>query len=1144
MANTNFRFLESEWLELFKYAVKAESMCLPEPDLSALFCRITLEKAIHWMFENDPDLEMPYDTSLANLMNNWAFGNRLPGQIRDSLHLVRKIGNLAAHGQEIAKKQSEQALLILYDFLAWFAGAYGKIEFKKPRFNFSLISEALPTSVQLTEDKSLLKTQMEELSKREMELSSARSRIDELKKENEALSEQIRNRRKAVTETGPVSYSEEETRKLLIDLTIAEAGWKIHNNTGHKSQCVREYPVTGMPNETGYGFVDYVLWGENGLPLAVIEAKKTIHNPEKGKHQAELYADCIEKATGQRPVIFYTNGFETRIWDDTFYPPRKIYGFYSRDELQLAVGRRTERQDIRTIPVNRSISERYYQVEAIRRVTEHFCADRKPTGISGSYRRALLVMATGSGKTRNIIALVDILVKAGWVSKVLFLADRNALVKQAKDAFNEHLPSLSTVNLCKNKEEKNNRIVLSTYPTMLNLIDSARNDEGRFYTPGHFDLIIIDEAHRSVYQKYGAIFDYFDSLLVGLTATPKDEVDRDTYKLFELPKYDPTYYYSLEQAVKDKFLVPPVAMSVPLKFVREGIKYHDLAEEEKSEYEDLFYDEETGYMPDEIGASSLNAWLFNADTVRKVLAHLLKHGLKVEGGDKLGKTIIFAKNHKHAEYVQKLFYKEFPGYGGAFLDVIDNYADYSQDLIDRFKDSAKFPQVAVSVDMLDTGIDVPEIVNLVFFKPVRSYSKFWQMIGRGTRLCKGLFGPGNDKKNFYIFDLCENFEFFETVINQKDSGITESISQRIFTRRLRMLQAIAVMDNYDYEKHAPFRELLLNHIQLEISRIDPESFIVKPYMKQLLAYRNRDKLNNLNDHEIEEIEQTLVQLLQPVEGDEPARRFDLLMVNLMHAKISRLPSEARLTDELAGIARELLKKKNIKDIALKESIIKPLIDREYLRSLDPASLENVRIELRDLAIYAEGRAGNIVYSDFEDYLDEGGVGFKDIIKPYEDMEAYRFRVEHFLKEHINHLTISKLRTNKPLTSDELNELERLIFDQGALGTKEKFQEAFGVDHPISFFVRKIVGLDSFAAKQEFSELLGAVPISATQIKFINKLIDHLTINGIIEKAMLVQPPFTDINDKGVFGVFSDDQVGKIVSIIDRINGNAERVMVG
>jgi len=1142
--NSNFRFLESEWQDLLKYAMKAESMCLSEPDVSALFSRITLEKAIHWMFENDPGLEMPFDTSLANLMNNWSFGNRIPINLRDSLHLVRKIGNNAAHGQEISRKQSEQSLLILFDFLAFFAGSYSKVPVKKQRFNFTFISEVKSITAQLIEDKNLVNSQIEELGKKEKELSSLRAKIGELKKQNEELSIQIQARYKATTESGTISYSEEETRILLIDINIAEAGWKIHNNTGLKSNCVREFPVKGMPNETGEGYVDYVLWGENGLPLAVIEAKKTIHSPEKGKHQAELYADCLERMTGQRPVIFYSNGFETRIWDDTFYPPRNINGFYSREELQLAVNRRKERSDIRKIPVNRNISERYYQEEAIRRVTEHFCSDKKPAGISGSYRKSLLVMATGSGKTRTVIALVDILVKAGWVSKVLFLADRNALVKQAKNVFNEHLPMLSTVDLTKNKEDKNSRIVLSTYPTMLNLIDSAKGEDGRFYTPGHFDLIIIDEAHRSVYQKYMAIFDYFDSLLIGLTATPKDEVDRDTYKLFELPKYDPTYYYELEQAVKDKFLVPPVGMSVPLKFVREGIKYHDLAEDEKSEYEDLFYDEESDSMPEVISSNALNAWLFNADTVRKVLSHLLKHGIKVEGGDKLGKTIIFAKNHKHAEFIRNLFHKEFPQYGGSFLEVIDNYADYAQDLIDKFSDSKKLPQIAVSVDMLDTGIDIPEIVNLVFFKPVRSYSKFWQMIGRGTRLCPDLFGPGADKQNFCIFDLCENFEFFETNINKKESGITESVSQRIFTRRLRMLQSIANMNPADYEKHSGFREALLNLTQIEICRIDNESFTVKPYMKQLITYRTRDKLNNLNTQDIEEIELTLVNLLPPIEGDEPARRFDLLMVNLMHAKIGKLPNERMLIEDLAGIASELLKKRNIRDIAIKESVIRPLTEPEYIRTLDPLNLENLRVELRDLAVYAESRVGNIYYSDFEDTLDESKVELKELLKPYENMDAYRFRVEHFLKEHLNHLTISKLRTNKPLTSDELNELERLIFDQGELGTKEKFQVAFGEDHPISFFVRKIVGLDSAAAKQEFSEFLSASPASATQIKFINKLIDHLTVNGVIEKAMLVQPPFTDINDMGVFGLFSDDQVGKIISIIDKINWNAERVMAG
>lgn len=1140
---SNFQFLQAEWEELYRSAEKAEILSFTEPTLSALISRITLEKAIHWMFENDPGLKMPFDTSLASLMSDWNFSNRLPKNVQESVHLVRKIGNFAAHGREIAQNQSKQALLILYDFLAFFASSYSKEEPDKLKFNLSLIPKNSQPGFFFASENGKAKEQLDALVKKEQELSELRFRIDELKKKNEALAFRISQRQKS-TATGTVSYSEEETRIILIDINISEAGWKIHNNIGHRNQCVREYPVLGMPSDSGDGFVDYVLWGENGLPLAVIEAKKTIHNPEKGKHQAELYADCLETMTGQRPVIFYTNGFETRIWDDTFYPPRKVQGFYSKDELHLLIDRRRERLDIRTVPVNKDISGRYFQEEAIRRVTEHFCSGKKPSGFTGSFRKSLLVMATGTGKTRTAIALVDLLVKAGWVSRVLFLADRNALVRQAKNAFNEHLPSLSTVDLTKNKEEKNNRIVLSTYPTIMNLIDSNRNEDGRFYTIGHFDLIILDEAHRSVYQKYRAIFEYFDSMIVGLTATPKDDVDRDTYKLFDLPKREPTYYYELDKAVKDKVLVPPVEIRVPTKFILEGIKYHDLSEEEKAEYEELFYDEETEYLPEEISSTALNNWLFNADTVRKVLDHLLKNGLKLENGDKLGKTIIFAKNHKHATFIQSIFYKEFPALGGSFLEVIDNYADYALNLLDNFSELKKMPQIAVSVDMLDTGIDIPEIVNLVFFKPVRSHSKFWQMIGRGTRLCPDLFGKGKDKQNFYIFDVCSNFEFFETTIAKEESGLTESISQRIFSRRLRLLQSIRNADLAVFEHYQNFREILLNLLQIELSRIDSESFASKPYLKQLYTYRNREKLNNLNNSDAEEINQTLIQLLQPLEGDEPARRFDLLIINLMIAKFEKLPGEQKLISDLIFIAQELLKKRSIRDIILKEDIIRPITEKDFLKNIDLPALEEIRVSLRDLAFYAEGSSGMIYYSDFEDELETDPAWGKDPVYRYEDMDAYKNKVEQFLKEHANHLTISKLRLNKALTTAELEELEKLIFEKGHIGTKEKFQEVFGQKQPISFFVRSIVGLETATARQEFSEFLSTAPMTATQIKFIDIIIDHLSYNGIIEKALLVQPPFTDISDKGVFGVFSDEQVGKIISIIDRINGNAENVMAG
>lgn len=1141
---SNFLFLHSDWPDIYRSAEKAERLCFAEPSLSAMQSRISLELAVHWMFENDPGLRMPFDTSLASLMNDWDFSNRLSEKIRESLHLVRKIGNFAAHGREIAQNQAKQSLLILYDFLRFFSSTYGREEAGKLRFNSAYLPEVPWTGFTSTTEKTFAHDKLAELSGREKELSEQRFDIEEEKKKNEALALRISQRIKLTAVSETISFSEAETRILLIDINIADAGWKIHNNIGHKSQCTREYPVIGMPGESGDGYVDYVLWGENGLPLAVIEAKKTIYSPEKGKHQAELYANCLEEMTGQRPVIFYTNGYETRIWDNLFYSPRSVSGFYSREELQLLIDRRNSRKDIRTIPVNKAISDRYYQEEAIRRVMEHFCSDRKPSGFIGSYRKSLLVMATGTGKTRTAIALVDLLVKAGWVSRVLFLADRNALVRQAQNVFKDHLHSLSTVDLTRNKEEKGNRIVLSTYPTMMNLIDSSKADEGRFYTIGHFDLIIIDEAHRSVYQKYKAIFEYFDAMFVGLTATPKDEVDRDTYRLFDLPKREPTFYYELDQAVRDKVLVPPIEMRVPTKFVLEGIKYHDLSEEEKAEYEELFYDDVSETMPEVIGSTALNSWLFNADTVRKVIDHLLKNGQKVEDGDKLGKTIIFAKNHRHAEFIQKLFYKEFPAYGGSFLEVIDNYSDYALDLIDKFSDKKKLPQIAVSVDMLDTGIDIPEIVNLVFFKQVRSHSKFWQMIGRGTRLCPSLFGTGKDKKNFYIFDVCDNFAFFETTISKEESGITESISQRIFNRRLRLYQSIRNATLTLFEKYEKFREIILNLIQIELSRIDADSFASRPYLRQLHAYHNRERLSNLNNQDVEEICDTLTPLLPPLEGDEAARRFDLLIINLSIAKFEKLPGEMRLSNDLVYIARELLKKRNIRCISLKKDIIRPVSDFDYVRKMDLPDLEDIRVALRDLASYAEGSTGNIYYTDFEDELEAGEGSGTEPIFGYVDMDAYKLKVENFLKEHTNHLTISKLRSNKSITSAELEELEKLIFEQGHLGTKEKFKEVFGQEHPISYFVRSIVGLEASVARQEFSEFLKAAPMTATQIKFIDIIIEHLSVNGIIEKALLVQPPFTDINDKGIFGIFSDDQVGKIISIIDSINNNAEKLMVG
>jgi len=393
-------------------------------------------------------------------------------------------------------------------------------------------------------------------------------------------------------------------------------------------------------------------------------------------------------------------------------------------------------------------------------------------------------MATGAGKTRTVIALADVWMRANWAKRVLFLADRVALVNQAVNAFKAHLPDSAPVNLVTDKHTEG-RVYVSTYPTMMGLIDEAFDGQRRFGM-GHFDLIVIDEAHRSVYQKYRAIFDYFDALLVGLTTTPKDEIDKNTYGLFDLETGVPTDAYGLKEAVADGHLVPPVAISVPLKFQRQGIKYDDLPEDEKEAWDALGWSED-GTVPTEVDPAELNKWLFNIDTVDRALALLMTQGQKVAGGDRLGKTIASAKNSDHADFIADRFNVNHPQYKGHFARVVTYKTEYAQSIIDDFSAKEKMPHIAVSVDMLDTDIDVPEVVNLVFFKVVRSKTKFWQMLGRGTLLCKDLFGPSEHKQNFFVVDFCQNLEFFSQNPATSDGASSETLSSRFFNGRLKMI---------------------------------------------------------------------------------------------------------------------------------------------------------------------------------------------------------------------------------------------------------------------------------------------------------------------------------------------------------------------
>ena len=768
---SHFGFLQAEWPVIFEATAKAELLVHADPRTACFYARRALELAVAWAYKHDSLLRLPYQDNLGALIHEPTFKAVAGEAVFSKARVINTLGNQAVHSHRpIQESDALSALRELFHVGYWLARSYARGAKPTPGLAFDV--NALPKATPLP------KQTIDQLQKLEAGLRERDEKLSALLADKTALDEELKQLRAEVAEAKKAAaaqpdthdYSEAQTRDYFIDLLLKEAGWPLDQPLD------REFEVAGMPNAQGKGFVDYVLWGDDGKPLGLVEAKRTRRDPRVGQQQAKLYADCLEKQFGQRPLIFYSNGYDHWLWDDVNYPPRQVQGFYKKVELDLVIQRRVSRKSLAAAEINPQIVERYYQTRSIRRIGEAFERDHD--------RKALVVMATGAGKTRTVIALADLLMRCNWAKRILFLADRVALVRQAVNAFKKHLPDSSPVNLVTEKDAEG-RIFVSTYPTMMGLIDDTKDGLRRFGV-GHFDLVIIDEAHRSVFQKYRAIFDYFDSLLVGLTATPKDEVDRNTYSLFDLENGVPTDAYGLEEAVKDGFLVPPKAVSVPLRFEREGINYDELSEEEKEQWDALEWDED-GEVPDRVEAEAVNKWLFNKDTVDKVLAHLMTRGLTVAGGDRLGKTILFAKNQAHADFIADRFNINYPHYKGEFARVITFRTEYAQSLIDNFSSKDKAPHLALSVDMLDTGIDIPEVVNLVFFKLVRSKTKFWQMLGRGTRLCPDLFGPGQHKQFFYLFDYCQNLEFFSQNPETTEGALSQSLGKRLFKGRLELI---------------------------------------------------------------------------------------------------------------------------------------------------------------------------------------------------------------------------------------------------------------------------------------------------------------------------------------------------------------------
>jgi len=1098
---TNFDFLtQDKRFEAFSgAAVAAENIFAIDTASCIMTCRRALELGVKWLYSVDSSLVRPYEDTLSALIYTDEFRNLVKEDLFNRIKYIQKVGNNATHSSRyITKGQALFALENLFYFMDFIAFHYGE-KYQKHTFNRDLVGKqpapAMPPVV-------------------------AEVSLDTLLASNKTVAPELTKQREAKESTYvavPIDPTEAETRKAYIDVMLTDGGWIQGKNWQN------EVPIEQMPNASGEGFADYVLYGDDGRPLAVVEAKKTSVDPAQGRQQAKLYADDLERRYGRRPVIFLTNGYDTRIWVDQKggYPERKVSSIYGKRDLEKLFALLEQKQPLNHILIDANITNRYYQKEAIKAVCETF-GDR-------NRRRALLVMATGSGKTRTVISLVKTLMDKGWIRNFLFLADRTALVNQAIRAFVNLLPSVTVTNLCESKPDFKARGIFSTYPTMMNCIDESEDSDGnKLFTCGHFDLIIVDEAHRSIYKKYQSIFNYFDGLMVGLTATPKSDIDRNTYDIFGLEEGIPTYGYELAQAVKDKFLVDYKTFETKLKFLHEGIVYNDLSESEKQEYEEKFADEE-GNVPEKIGGSALNEWVFNKNTIVQVLNDLMTKGLKVGYGTQVGKTIIFAKNHLHAEKILTVFNEEYPDFPAGFCRVIDNYTNYAQSLIDDFSNARKMPQIAISVDMLDTGIDIPEILNLVFFKKVMSKAKFWQMIGRGTRLCPGLL-DGEDKNGFYIFDYCSNFEFFQTA-RQDTGNVAVSLQEQLFKLKLELAQKLQDL-SLQNDFFTTWRSELVEAVHKSIMRLNRNNFAVRQHLQVLDRFTPKESFRQLTESDVYALSTELAPLVLPEQDDFEALRFDSLLYGIELAKL-RGTSCMRAYKDLIKRVEGLVSCGNIPEVLAQKEIIERILHSDYLTRAELPDLEDIRKKLRDIMRFVPLTARTRYDTNFKDCVtgyNEDGFHPDSI-----ELENYKRKAEHFLRENRHLPAIAKLTTNEPLSEQDIKDLEDILWSK--LGTKDNYKQDVG-DMPLGEFVRATLGLDIQSINEAFSKFIDENNLNSQQIYFVKRIKEYIAQNGVLKDMSILQrTPFTDMGS--VVDLFPNITVwNNIYSAIQSINQNA------
>ena len=1128
MQSHNFEFLRKYHPELADLAGFAESYSFTDPVSALVKLRTYAEYLVKALFAHHR-LELNFQSNLIDLLTDDSFRSITPSVVQDKLHLLRIKGNKAAHGTLPKEEEAyvPDCVQEAFDLGRWFIlSTKGAPAIESARWK-PLTQEASDPTAQLkTQNKAQLKKLAEQealMAKLLADLEAARAKAETTGKSETETFELLKQAQQAAS---TLDFSEEETRFKLIDAQLAAVGWEVGARGQNTAAVEQERKVSHQPTSSGVGYIDYVLKDSNsGKILAVVEAKKTAEDAEKGKIQAKYYADGVEKESGHRPIIFYTNGYEIYIWNDAKgEPPRSLFGFYSRDSLEYELYQIANRETVLgALNPKEAIVDRLYQIEAIKRVAEHFDARR---------RKALLIQATGTGKTRVAIALSEVMVRANWAKRVLFLCDRRELRKQAKDAFEEHMPGEPRVYVnSKSGNDQKQRIYLATYPAMMKCFQN--------FDVGFFDLVIADESHRSIYNRYRDLFRYFDAYQVGLTATPLKFIFRNTYKLFECENGDPTFNYEYEDAIEHNppYLCPFKVVKHTTKFLREGIKYKQLNKAQQEQMDEQVADSElVDYDKEQVSRQ-----VFNRDTDRAIIRNLMENGLRGPDGTRVGKTIVFARNHKHAKQLVAVFDECYPQYGGDFCLRIDNYEPRAEQLIDDFKttDGSKNLTIAVSVDMLDTGIDVPSLVNLVFAKPVKSYAKFWQMIGRGTRLCKELFGPGKDKTEFLIFDHWGNFEYFDELVKEEEPSQAKSLPQQLFEARIALGEtALKQQDLLALKTAAAL-------IAADIAALPSDSLSVRENIKTVKAMQKDGVIEAFEAHTIATLKRDLAPLMQwrDIRSKEAALQFDLLIAKLEIARLEKSATADDLSDTVIEQAAQL--PINLKQVAEKLPTIQQAKDLTYHATAGTKELEHLRTELRGIMKYRKKDTSNPVEPLFLDVAEDQGAynSSEHKVKMQGlDLAAYRSRVESVLKELFDASeALRKIKAGQALASDELDELvnEVLIYDPN-LNLEDLLVHYPNKAKSLALAIRQIIGMDAEAVDAHFKQFVQKYPtLNANQIRFLEMLKTHISRYGSIELETLWESPFTSIDSQGVEGVFKeDDQVNALLDLLKDLNNTA------